>query len=64
VARNFKRENVQPALTLWEEHTLRVFGMWVLKKIFRPKGEQVKDDQRKTHNEELYDFMRVLRKGF
>jgi hypothetical protein len=34
-----------------------VFGGRVLRKIFRPKREQVKGDQRKAHNEELYDFL-------
>ena len=56
VARNFKSESVKPALTLWEEHTRRVLGRRVLRKIFQPKRERVKGDQRKTHNEELYDF--------
>jgi hypothetical protein len=33
-----------------------MFGRRVLSKIFRPKREQVKGDQRKTHNDELFEF--------
>jgi hypothetical protein len=47
---------VKPALSLWEEHRQRVFGRKVLRKIFRPKREQVKGDQRKAYNEELMIF--------
>ena len=47
---------VKPALSLWEEYRQRALGRRVLRKIFLPKREQVKGDQRKAHYEELYDF--------
>jgi hypothetical protein len=39
---------------LREEHTLRVFENRALGKIFRSKGEEVRGEWRRLHNEELY----------
>jgi hypothetical protein len=41
------------ALTLREEHRLRVFENRLLRRIFGPKGDEVTGDWRKLHNEEL-----------
>jgi hypothetical protein len=41
-------------LALREERRLRVFESRVLRGIFRPKGEEVKGEWRKLHDEELY----------
>jgi hypothetical protein len=41
-------------VTLREEHRLRVFEKRVLRKIFRPKRDEVKGGWRKLHNEELH----------
>jgi hypothetical protein len=43
-------------LTLREEHILRVFENRELRRIFRPKREEVTGGWRKLHNEELRDF--------
>jgi hypothetical protein len=43
-------------LTLREEHRLRVFGNRVLRGIFGPKTDEVKEGWRKLHNEELVLF--------
>jgi SH3-like domain-containing protein len=40
-------------LILREEHTLRVFESWVLRRIFGPKRSEVRGDWRKLHNVEL-----------
>jgi hypothetical protein len=40
---------------LSEEHRLRVFEKWVLKRIFGPNGDEVTGGWRKLHNEELYN---------
>jgi hypothetical protein len=37
-----------------EEHRLRVFENRVLRRIFRPKRDEVTGDWRKLHNEELH----------
>jgi hypothetical protein len=44
------------SLILREEHRLRVFGNWVLRRIFRPKKDEVIGDWRKGHNEELHNL--------
>jgi hypothetical protein len=44
------------SLTLREEHRLRVFEDRVLKKIFGPKRDEVTEDWRRLHNEELNDL--------
>jgi hypothetical protein len=43
-------------LTLREEHRLRGFENWVLRKIFRPKRDEVTGEWRKQHNKELHDL--------
>jgi hypothetical protein len=43
-------------LTLREEDRLRVFENWVLRRIFRPKRDEVTGQFRKLHNEELHDL--------
>jgi hypothetical protein len=40
-------------LTLREEHTLRVFGEWVLRRIFGSKKEETIEGWIKLHNERL-----------
>jgi hypothetical protein len=42
------------SLTLREEHRLRVFENRVLRRIFRPKRDEVTGEWRKLHNEELH----------
>jgi hypothetical protein len=44
------------ALTLWEEHKLRVSEKRVLRRIFGPKRDEVMGRWRKLHNEELHDL--------
>jgi hypothetical protein len=44
------------SLTLREEHRLRVFENKVLRRIFRPKADEVTGEWRKLHNEELHDL--------
>jgi hypothetical protein len=44
------------SLTLREEHRLRVFENRVLRRIFRPKRDEVTGEWRKLHNEELRDL--------
>jgi len=41
---------------LREERRLRVFENRVLRRVFRPKREEVKGEWRKLHNEELRDL--------
>jgi hypothetical protein len=41
------------SLALREEHGLRVFESRVLRRIFRPKKDEVTGGLRKLHNEEL-----------
>jgi hypothetical protein len=45
---------VKVALTLREEHGLRVFENGVLRRIFGPKREEVTGSWRKLYNEELH----------
>jgi hypothetical protein len=42
------------SLTLREEHRLSVFESRVLRRIFRPKRDEVTGEFRKLHNEELH----------
>jgi hypothetical protein len=44
------------SLTLREEHRLKVFENNVLRRIFRPKRDEVMGGWRKLHNEELRDL--------
>jgi hypothetical protein len=39
-----------------EKHTLRVFEKRVLRRIFRPKRDEVTGEWRKLHTEELNDL--------
>jgi hypothetical protein len=41
---------------LREERRLRVFENGVLRRIFRPKRDNVTGEWRKLHNEELHDL--------
>jgi hypothetical protein len=41
------------SLTLMEEHRLRVFENRVLRRIFGPKRDEVTEEWKKLHNEEL-----------
>jgi hypothetical protein len=52
------------SLTLKEERRLRVFENRVLRRIFRPKRDEVKGEWRKLHNEELnglYSLPNIVR---
>jgi hypothetical protein len=44
------------SLILREEHRLRVFENRVLRRIFRPKRDELTGEWRKLHNEELRDL--------
>jgi hypothetical protein len=44
------------SLALKEEHRLRVFENRVLRRIFRPKRDEVTEELRKLHNKELCDL--------
>jgi hypothetical protein len=44
------------SLTSREEWRVRVFENMVLRRIFRPKGDEVKGEWRKLHNKELNDL--------
>jgi hypothetical protein len=44
------------SLTLREEHRLRVFENRVLRRIFRPKRDEVTGEGRKLHSEELHNL--------
>jgi len=43
-------------LTLWEERKLRLFENMVLRRIFRPRRDEVTGECRRLHNEELNDL--------
>jgi hypothetical protein len=45
------------SVTLREEHRLRVFENRVLRRIFRPKWDEVTGELRKLYNEELHIFL-------
>jgi hypothetical protein len=57
------------SLTLREEHRLRVFENRVLRRIFGPKRDEVTQEWRRLHNEELNDLysspniIRVIKKN-
>jgi hypothetical protein len=42
------------SLTLREKHRLRIFENRVLRRIFGPKGDEVRGGWRKLHNVELH----------
>jgi hypothetical protein len=44
------------SLTVREEHKLRVFENRVLRRIFQPKRDGVKEGWKKLHNEELHNL--------
>jgi hypothetical protein len=44
------------SLILREEHGLRVFENRILRKIFRPKRDEMIGNLRKLHNEELHNL--------
>jgi hypothetical protein len=44
------------SLTLREEHRLRVFAKSLLRRIFRPKRDEMTGGWRKLHNEELHNL--------
>jgi hypothetical protein len=44
------------SLTLKEEYWLRVFENWLLRKIFRPRLNEVTGEWRKLHNGELHNL--------
>jgi hypothetical protein len=51
-------------MTLREEHRLLVFENRMLRRIFRPKRDEVTGGSRKVHNEELhnlYSSPRIIR---
>jgi hypothetical protein len=48
------------SLTLTEEHRLRVFERWVLRKIFGSKRDEVTGEWRKLHSGELYNLYSSL----
>ena len=43
-------------MTLREERKLRVFENMVLRRIFGPGGDEVTEEWRRLHNEELNDL--------
>ena len=45
------------SLTLREERRLRVFEYMVVRKIFVPRRDEVTEEWRKLHNEELNDLL-------
>jgi hypothetical protein len=48
------------SLTLREEHGLRVFENKVQRRIFGPKRDEVTEELRKLHNEELHNLYSSL----
>jgi hypothetical protein len=48
------------SLTLREEHRLRVFENWVLRRIFGQKRDEMAGVWRKLHNDELHDLYSSL----
>ena len=43
-------------MKLWEERRLRVFENLVLRRIFGPRRDEVTEEWRRLHNEELNDL--------
>ena len=50
------------SLTMREERRLRVFENRVLRRVFRPKRDEVAGEWRKLHNEELNDHFGLREK--
>jgi hypothetical protein len=48
------------SLILREEHRLRCVENRVLRRMFRPKGEEVVEGWRRLHNEELHNLYASL----
>jgi hypothetical protein len=48
------------SITLRVKRRLRVFENRVLRRIFRPKRDEVRGEWRRLHNKELYDFYSSL----
>ena len=49
--------SVKLGLLHWgEQHTLKVFENRVLRKVFRPKVDEVTGTWRRLHNEKIYDL--------
>jgi hypothetical protein len=46
----------QDYIVLKEEHRLKVFEIWVLRKIFGPKNAKVAEEWSRLHNEELHEL--------
>jgi hypothetical protein len=44
------------SLTLRVEHRMRVFENRVLRRIFRPKRDEITGEWRKVHSEELHNL--------
>jgi hypothetical protein len=44
------------SLALREEHRLRVFENRVLRRIFGPKRDEVTEEWKKLHNEQVHDM--------
>jgi hypothetical protein len=44
------------SLTARNEHRLRVYENWALRRIFGPRREEVAGDWRKLHSEELHNL--------
>jgi len=44
------------SLTIRDKHRLTVSKTRVLRKILGPEGEQVREEWRKLHNDELHDL--------
>jgi hypothetical protein len=53
---SFNKPTKLAALTLREEHRLRVFENRVLRRIFGPKRDEVTGGWRKLHNEEIHNL--------
>jgi hypothetical protein len=43
-------------LALREDHRLRIFENMVLRRVFRPKGDEVTGEWKRVHNEELHNL--------
>jgi hypothetical protein len=55
---------VKLSLTLREEHRVRVFENRVLRRMFRPKRDEVTGGWTTLHNEELHNFYPSLCMGY
>jgi hypothetical protein len=45
------------SLALREEHRLRVFENWVLRRLFGQKWDEVTGEWKKVHNEEFHNLL-------